>query len=542
MLIITRLVFGILVVLGSVQSLAKPPKTTPVPTILRTEIPDALSQPEDVSLRKRPAREDSVVFKPLEYRYEPTEIKPDTLADKGIPASADEIRPARYEYHLGFGSFGQFDGDFTTWQRFARNELKLQAFYLQNEGAFDNNRLQTGSFSSHLSNQINPQFRINPNLTYRFRNYQLQAAAESQTERKWQQLDFFGNVPIQTSAKSLAMFQMRFGHVNLLEKSPVVQTQFENKENTLFLAAKYFYRFDHSVFIFDVNFLHNSFAFLPDSTASDLLSNVKTQVIHQFNPYFSIAAGVTLSNFSISETEAATCWLPYGKITFAQKNRWGIYLTASRKLEYQTFQSLWQMNPFLAMPNRLAITEHDYAFGATLELVPLPGWEIKLTAEQNKLLNSGYFAPVSFLYRYHRLPEATETVIRPQLRCQIRPALRVEWEASISHYQLDSTIIADASHLPFRENLGSKFQLGYDLAAFGKLRLGAQFIGPRYTDFEKRHRFNPVVLVNLHYEKKYNEYVTLFARIDNLLNQNYFIWEGYREPGIYFLAGVEGKW
>lgn len=540
MLKITRLVFGILVVLGFVQSLAKSPKTTPVPTILRTEIPDALSQPEDVLLRKRPAREDSVVFKPLEYRYEPSEIKPDTLADKGIPAPVDDIQPARFEYHLGCGSFGQFDVDFTTWQQFTRNELKLRAFYLQNDGAFANNRLRTGIFSGQLSNQINPHFRINPNLTYTFRNYQLQTAPEPQTERKWQHLDFFGNVPIQTSHKSLAMFQLRFEHINLLEKSPARQSPFENSENTIYLTAKYFYRFDHSVLIFDVNFLHNSFRFLADSTTADLLSNVKTQMVHQFNPYFSVAAGVTLSNFSINETEAATRWLPYGKIIFARKNRWGIYLTASRKLEYQTFQTLWQLNPYLEMPNHLAITEYDYTLGASLELVPLPGWEIKLIAEQNKLMNAGYFAPVSYLYRYQRLPEATETIIRPQLRWQIHPALQVEWEASISHFQLDSTV--STSHLPFRENVGSKFQLDYDLAAFGNLRLGAQFIGTRYADFARLHQIDSVVLVNLYYAKKYNEYVTLFAQIQNLLNQDYFIWEGYREPGIYFLAGVSGKW
>jgi hypothetical protein len=201
------------------------------------------------------------------------------------------------------------------------------------------------------------------------------------------------------------------------------------------------------------------------------------------------------------------------------------------------------MNPYLELPNRLDLRERNYALGATLEIVLLPTLEIKLAVEQNKLVNTGYFQATNHLFRYYRAPETVQTTIKPGFKWQILPALQAEWEATISHFKFDSTItVTGARHLPFQENFSTEFNLSYEVAAFGRLCLGAQFIGQRYPDFEKNFPIDPVVLVNLKYEKNYNEYVTLYAQIHNLLNQDYHFWIGYREPGIYFLAGVEGKW
>lgn len=536
---------GILVVLlafGSVLSPAKSQKRSKSPSKLRKEVPDLLER-DVLPLRKLPPRADSVAFKPLEYGYQPIQLKQDTLKNKGINATAEKSESSFFEYHLGCGSFKQFDVDFATWQKFNKTELKLDAYYHRNEGQFENSRLNTGIFSGNISHRINPRFRVNSNLAYHFRNYLLQAAPQSNTERKRQNYRFTGNLPIQTSANSLALFQIKLSRFDLTEQAPKSKSPFENRENTLSLAGKYFYRLNNSVLLLDVNFFYNSFSAIRDSSTSDLISNVKTQFIHRFNSKFSVVAGVTLSNISVQNLEAETRVRPYGKIIFAQKNHWGIYLTGSQKIEYETFHSLWERNPYLAQSNQVNLRESDYTFSGTLEILPFPGLRIKLAATQERLSNAGYFHRDEYVYDYLTLP-VTRTSLKSTFRWQINPALSADWITTISHFDFDSTVAETGStnHWPYQENLGSELTLNYKRAPFGTFGASARIIGQRYPTLEKMNKIDPIFLMNFSYEKKYNEFVTLFAQIHNVLNQNYFIWEGYREPGIYFLAGVEGKW
>ena len=546
MIKIKKYVPGILVVMlafSSFHSLAKPQKRTKKPSRSRTELPEVLNRTEQLSIRKLHAQDDSVVFKPLEYRYEPIQLTQDTLKNKGITTPREKSRPSFFEYQLGCGNFRQFNVDFTTWQKFEKTEFRIRAYHHRNEGEFDNNRFRTAIFSGNVSHRINPQFRINSNLAYSFQNYQLQAAPQPQTERKQQNFQFSGKLPIQSSAKNITVFHGKFEHFGLTEQAPEFKSPFENSENTLSLAGKFFHRFSKSVFIFDVNFFHNSLSFLPDSSISDFISKVKTQYVYRFNSNFSFVTGLTLTNISFNEEKAESRLLPYGKIVFAQKDRWGLYLTAAQKLEYQTFNSLWKQNPFLAQSAQLNIQESEYALKAALEIMPHPALQFNLTAKQDKIVNAGYFQKENYLYNYYTVPEATQTTITPGLVIKIHPTLKAQWKAIISHFKFDSTTsTAGNNHLPHTENFSTELLLNYEIPAYGKLELATRFIDKRYPGFEKTNKIDPVILVNLSYEKKYNEYVTLYAQIKNIFNQDYFIWEGYREPGIYFLAGVEGKW
>ncbi len=80
------------------------------------------------------------------------------------------------------------------------------------------------------------------------------------------------------------------------------------------------------------------------------------------------------------------------------------------------------------------------------------------------------------------------------------------------------------------------FDFGLHLEAF------AEYSSSRFTDFGNTHSTAGYLASGVKGEIELFEHFRGFAELNNLLNQRYYIWNGYQERSIYLLLGISYNW
>ncbi|MDD8017384.1 MAG: hypothetical protein PHP42_03315 [Bacteroidota bacterium] len=70
----------------------------------------------------------------------------------------------------------------------------------------------------------------------------------------------------------------------------------------------------------------------------------------------------------------------------------------------------------------------------------------------------------------------------------------------------------------------------------------AEYIASRYTNFSNTHTTAGYVYTSVKADIELFEHFRGYAEIQNLINQHYYIWNGYRERSMYLLLGVSYNW
>jgi outer membrane receptor protein involved in Fe transport len=69
-----------------------------------------------------------------------------------------------------------------------------------------------------------------------------------------------------------------------------------------------------------------------------------------------------------------------------------------------------------------------------------------------------------------------------------------------------------------------------------------EYVSGRYTDFQHRHSAPAYLLLGAKGEYEFIQNLRGIVQCTNLLNQNYVIWDGYRERTLFVSFGLTYKW
>ncbi|KAB2922845.1 MAG: hypothetical protein F9K22_10665 [Bacteroidetes bacterium] len=103
--------------------------------------------------------------------------------------------------------------------------------------------------------------------------------------------------------------------------------------------------------------------------------------------------------------------------------------------------------------------------------------------------------------------------------------------------QKDSSLV-----LPYRSafTAGSVFHRTFDIGV--NLEAAAEYVAARPSDFSGVNENAGYLFASVKGDVALADRFRAYAELHNLLDQHYYIWNGYRERGIYLLAGVSYSW
>ena len=83
-------------------------------------------------------------------------------------------------------------------------------------------------------------------------------------------------------------------------------------------------------------------------------------------------------------------------------------------------------------------------------------------------------------------------------------------------------------------------EINYNLKLSNGLsgRVGFEFVGTRYADIENKVELSPFFNMNFELNYIFDKNLSIFANVENLFNQDIFIYNNYIERGFFGKVGV----
>jgi len=535
----------VLVVLAPAFLFAQAHKTRQKqPPKARLDLPNILETPDQLRTfgGKLDAAGDSLHVLPLPSSYQPIQLEPDSAVEEIMSEKKAQKRNSFFKYRLGYGSFQNILLDLMRWQKLPMIEFKLQTFYHRNDGQYDQSGIETGTFAGNFNHRFFAQQWIRTKFSYDFRNYELQASPLPSHLKKENHFHIDGKVPFRTSINAGGQVGIDFTRFQLGAENDRAYT--ERTENTFTAQLNYHWKQINRFFYVDVSFTNNANKIYPDSTSADFISQIKTTFIYKFNNQFSGLVGTQLYNYALENRQSESRLLPFGKLIFAPNDRWGVFAVASRRIEYDNFHFLWEINPYLNLHTPLSVRDIQLQTEVGGDLKLWTDLFLKSCLSYASLRNLRYFRKESYWFNCFSLPEVNTVTVALELDWQFQPGLALNVNSQFIHYQISQApaFVEDQYHIPYYENVRLTVDFSYDFSPDTQIKITHLLLGPRYTTFTKDKKLSSCLLLNFSLEKTFNEYMTLYLLANNLLNQKYQFWEDYREMGFNILVGLKGIW
>ena len=118
-----------------------------------------------------------------------------------------------------------------------------------------------------------------------------------------------------------------------------------------------------------------------------------------------------------------------------------------------------------------------------------------------------------------------------------KPVLGLNWIFQLSWLLNENLTFADSRRIPYMpmHTIGASLELPWKTGSF---LVSGHFESSRYTETGNITKLDPCFLLNLTYNQKLNKNLSIFGKINNVLNSNYVSFADYPMPGINITMGI----
>ncbi|MBN1352130.1 hypothetical protein JXJ21_22215 [candidate division KSB1 bacterium] len=521
----------------------------------RLELPDVLVVGTDTQIRvtglKLSVPGDHARLLPMESSYKSYDLNSMINEQKGDVRTEISNRDDIHKYLLGYGSYNDVKAQFLRWQKLFALQYSVGAKFHQSDGQYANSQFKSGELNGKLSYNRRQRIRAETIAGYAFRDYGLQGSIFENHERKTRSVGMALRSQFRGSQATFGSVDIHYNMFDLSNDSKLKLTPGEVEERTLAFSGQTFWTGSHLRISLKGSFLMNTINVLKESDQVDYISALILKGNYKYSSNFSIMGGLHLNNISIENSDPQTELMPFGKLIFSLKNRWGFYISGSQEYIYQTYLNVWRENNFISESfNRLA-HNIEYKIDIGTELKLREDWLAKLNWKVQQIKNYPFFEPTfnsdslkaDGLYRYQYLNQVKQNTISFSVDFKVAPRFDIKGSLNYNAFNIsDDSLLFSDNRIPYIEDLNAELDFAYTIFKNTKVKISATYFGDRKKHIERSEYLDQYVLLNAGIEKQYYQYITLFAKLHNLLNYNYQIWDGYKEPGINFSCGIKGQW
>ena len=208
---------------------------------------------------------------------------------------------------------------------------------------------------------------------------------------------------------------------------------------------------------------------------------------------------------------------------------------ASTGLRNNSFKTLLGVNPYLADSAQIDYTHEIIGARGFLIIHPTPEMSFSAGARTSSLKRFGFFRSADSGIFAPQYEDATLVEFLGEAFWRVTPS-----DNFTANVILTGTSLAEFAGkvIPYIAPLQAALTYNRSWTEEFSTSVTAAFVGNRYADLQNTRELN--AYTDLRFEANYslNERFTIFARANNLLNQDIFVWENYRERGIFGAAGV----
>jgi hypothetical protein len=445
---------------------------------------------------------------------------------------------------LDAGRFSQFGILAGRYQESENYNYSVQGNYNRSNGQYQNSQYYEGSLKAQAGVRISPNFIVSGNGCYRASDYGLYGAEIEELSRKISIGKFkinsqWSNSPDQTIEAALNYQQNLYNdrdttdyRAELAERNISLSTGFQSKIGSFPVSIHGLYQYSR------LN---------PENEAivSQKYLQLKSSLSFSLKHYVTVKPGLVFENLELKPSFSGNYFSPELEIVATPYDRLGVLLRIGRGYSPLTFLNNWELNQFVSQEVRFIPSKKELEVKLGIEFNPLSNVTISGSVLHQKWDNYSYWKREtgSGLFTMNALKNLSLTTFSLQNRIDLMPNLKLD--AGIQFILED--VPADSSpgnnqHTPYLERFRMPVSLGYQFDNTTEVRLAFHWIGSRFISLNDDKKLSAFGLLQVSIEKRLHNHFSVYVKGDNLLNQDYQLWQNFPGMKLYFEIGIKGNW
>lgn len=508
----------------------------------RIELPEVLILGRDRSQRMVENKKNSNRELPrlLMPDYAPVSIWSRRDDSRVVAGDAAPARNRRFWAGLAGGSYASVLGDAGFWGRFPQGETRLGARLDRSNGAYRNSQHALAGVEAHVQGPVRADLDAAIDLAYDHRTMGAHGAALTDFERSGSHVTMQTSAEYRIAANRTAHGRLSLGNISL--SSDTSDAAWRHSDHfTLGLAGDYTHNWDHWQLSGSASFERETLSSDRDSVDMMAVRN-EIRIEAQTRPFSGLRTTVGLGwqSCATDSGDAGRLWA-LAQAVFMPNPRWGVTVSVTSGLTDRRYAMHVQANPYVAHVIPLLSDERPLALQLKAETRLLQKVTLYALVYHAQQKSYSYWErnASSGLFDVRRMEDVQLTELQLGGSGEISSGLRMQGSFSLNSDHLQQAgLFGKDDRLPYRPDYLLKGQVDVSLPWQLELEGRAELLGERRRGVNLPGRLPEVLLVHARLGRDFGRHLRADVNVQNLLNRDYVIWEGYREPGVQIFLGV----
>ncbi len=247
------------------------------------------------------------------------------------------------------------------------------------------------------------------------------------------------------------------------------------------------------------------------------------------------AAGLRYSNLGGSSNVV----YPYASVSVYLTKQLSLFTEFAPRIEFLTAQDFFNRNRYFDPQTFLNVYyKKPFELNAVLKYEYDKYYQINSGAEYYTTENFPYFAISTTPGRFD-VKTADGHTLRAYLDLLFHPGPNGVLYGSA---EVNQSVDKDGNNIPYVPNLKLSLNYGYNFKFGLEVQPKMLFLSGAYTDIKNTNSLKPYVDIGLKLIYKFNNNFHLTFELNNLINNNNYLWQGYKEIPLDAIAGIVYQW
>ena len=508
----------------------------------RIELPEVVVLGQDRTVRQVVSKRGTPGDKPRLLVPEYTPLSLFARRDNSRPLANDAaaLRPRRLWASAAAGSFAARTADAGYSDRFEWGALRLAGWLDRSSGEFTNSQHAGGGLSGALSAPLQPGLTGRSTAALNWRHRGLHGGRQAQMKRRtwegfWDGEADYRLDPLSTLRGGLQLAGAgvtsdtsgsRWQHAGNLFMELHGQYQRQINEITLRATARY---------------SRESLSMEGDSL--DRVSGfgqIRAELQTSLSRAWQLTAAIGLESCQ-ADSNGSSRLAPSLHLAWIPSSRFGLSLAGWSGLQYRSFRERLAENPYMVQALPLAADDSPLSLQLRGELRPFPALLLEAGVVYGRYDGLHYWQreESTGLIALRRIGRIHLSTVQLGGRMEFNGGMALHGELEISGDHLDHAFSFDGrDHLPYRPKYSAN--AAWTMPLPWQMELEAMLImkGERRRGFDLGGRLPGYILLNAGVSRRLTRGFTARLELVNLLDRDYVVWEGYKEPGLQLRGGV----
>ncbi len=504
----------------------------------RIELPEVLILGRDRSVRQVESKQRSDDDQPRLIRPDYLSLSIFARRDNNRPLvnAAASARERLYWAGAGAGSYSTLNAHGGYSGKYPWGSTRLTGWFDRSNGAFHNSQHRDGGLTASATTPLRPALHGRAEAAADWLTRGLYGATLPRPTRSARLSSLEGEAEFALNPASSARAALRLAGAGVSSDTSGQEWQ-HTGDFTVSLQGDYQRQMERLTLRASALLQHESLSPGADTLdeaagLSRIRAEVQTSLLAPLQ--LTAAAGYDACNGGRFAPSLRLAWVP--------NDRWGLALMAWAGLRYRSYSERLRENPYLAHALPLAADDSPLSLQARADFRPAGRLLFRFGAYHGRFNRLHYWerdgATGLIGLQQTRDVSLTEFQANGEVRFDSGMTLQGELQFNSDHLQ-HPVLPGDDDRIPYRPDFTARaavtLPLPWQLVLTGRLEMA----GERRRGLDLAGRLPRYTLLNAGVSRNFGGRLTAGIDLDNLLNSNYVIWEGYDEPGTRIMAHIK---